>query len=325
MFQKWWVYRTVLKYSSFIISVPEQIKIRAYGGKPASQPCVFIIGAPRTGSTILYQLITNLLDVLYINNLTNLSRYNPYFGFWLSRLFFKDKPHYSYTSRFGNTSHEGLNAPSEALFFYKWFPNDRHYTEISDLSIRQIDEFKQTLNSIINKYDRPLIIKNMSFGLRLKVLKHIMPAAKYIVIRRDPYYTAQSLLRARRDAKVPDGKVWMSLPKEYKKLEGLDPYELVVKQIYLIEQQIHLDLKSVSSDHVLNLDYERLASDFDAVLNEITGFLGSGNIRRPEMEIPEIHIQNKISIPEHEREELNKYILQLDWENYNTNIYDGKP
>ena len=32
-------------------------------------PPVFIIGAPRTGSTILYEYITNYLDIAYINSI----------------------------------------------------------------------------------------------------------------------------------------------------------------------------------------------------------------------------------------------------------------
>jgi hypothetical protein len=40
-----------------------------YGNQPLKHQPVFIIGAPRTGSTILYQTLTNLYDVLYIDNL----------------------------------------------------------------------------------------------------------------------------------------------------------------------------------------------------------------------------------------------------------------
>ena len=82
VFYKWSTLRRVLKYSRPIISIFESLKIKKYATKEPEYQPVFIIGSPRSGSTILYQLITNYLDVLYVDNLINLSRGNLFFGFW---------------------------------------------------------------------------------------------------------------------------------------------------------------------------------------------------------------------------------------------------
>ena len=100
VFQKWWIIRSILKYGSPVISIPEKAGIKKYGVETPAHSLVFIIGAPRTGSTILYQVITSLIDVSYIDNLANLARYNPYFGLRLSHLFFRNHSHQSFTSKF---------------------------------------------------------------------------------------------------------------------------------------------------------------------------------------------------------------------------------
>ncbi len=76
----------------------EKNKIEKYGNQPLKHPPIFIIGAPRTGSTILYQTLTNKLDILYIDNLVDKFHRNLFFGFWLSSKLYKHKPHNCFTS-----------------------------------------------------------------------------------------------------------------------------------------------------------------------------------------------------------------------------------
>ena len=112
LFKKHWYLRSILKYSCPVLSLMERSVIRKHGSYEPEYPCVFIIGPPRTGSTIIYQLITRMLDVAYVDNLANYARYNPYSGMWLSRRIFGDTPHNSFSSAFCQTGHEGLHAPA---------------------------------------------------------------------------------------------------------------------------------------------------------------------------------------------------------------------
>lgn len=272
VFQKWWFIRSLLKYGSPLISAFEKKGIVRYGTQRPEHPCVFIIGPPRSGSTIVYQVLTSLLDVSYVDNLANLARYNPYFGLWLSHRISAGKPHKSYTSQYGQTSRDGLHAPAEALFFYQWFPRDRHYTELSDLTPEQISQFRQTIHAMINRHQRALFIKNLSFSLRLQVLREVLPGARYIVVRRNPLYTAQSLLLAMRNNKANEGRVWGILPKDFEQLEGLSIHEMVVKQVYLIEKQIHDDLNRVPKENILYIDYEKLATGLESTIGQVLSF-----------------------------------------------------
>lgn len=314
LFQKWWPLRTILKYGSPLISLPERREIRKQGNREPDHPCLFIIGPPRSGSTILYQLITSLLDVCYFDNLANLARNNPYFGMWLSKRVFGGNKHQSYTSNYGGTARDGLHAPSEALFFYKWFPRDRHFTVPSDLSPAQLKAFQSTINSILNLYDKPLVIKNLTFSLRLQALKEFLPDARYVIIRREPLYTAQSVLLGMRKNSPGENKVWGIRPKDFQKLDGLAPHELVVKQVNEIERQIYNDLKAIPDENILFVDYDQLGEDLDQILHKVNLLCKLDLSEKVHMDLPDIHLQNRINLPEEEIELLKGHIKNLKWE-----------
>ena len=317
LFQKWWFIRSVLKYGSPCIAPLERRSIHKLGKQLPQHPILFIIGPPRSGSTIFYQLLSSLLDISYVDNLANLARENPYMGFRLSHRIFGSRSHSSFTSEYGQTTAGGLHAPAEALFFYKWFP-DHHFTRASDLSSKQASEFRQTLFAMIKKANKAMVIKNLSFSLRIQALKEILPDAKYIVVLRDPLYTAQSLLQGMRKNKHPENKVWSIHPRNYKELEKLDPHEMVVKQVNQIERQIAEDLRSVPKENILYVEYEKMGGQLKSIIEDVNKLAGPSVKRRSDIPLPEIQVNNRITLPDEEIALLNKHIKALEWELHNT-------
>ncbi len=327
LFQKWWYIRSILKYSSPLFSPLEKHYINKYGHQVPDQPCLFIIGPPRSGSTILYQLVTSMLDVEYVDNLANLARNNPYLGSRLSKLFYAGVSHRNYTSEHGSTTGGGLHAPAEPLLFYKWFPKDRHFTTVSDLDPHQIGEFRKTIYAMINRAGKPLVIKNLSFSLRLQALREILPEAKYVVIRRDPLYTSQSILMAMRKVQHPEHQVWGILPRDFRRLEKLEQHEMVVRQVHEIERQISQDLKGIPEQNILYTDYELLEHRYQDILKEISALIRSGSATGADPvsdpSHPHIKVKNRILLPEKEIGILKKHIASLDWELHDTS-HHGK-
>jgi hypothetical protein len=240
-------------------------------------PPIFIIGAPRTGSTFLYQLITNYFDVNYISNLTALFYKALYFGFIFNNKIYKNKTHNSYESEFGRT--EKLNSPSESgKFWYRWFPKDKHYVDEFDVNIENLSYLKKTFNAITNVNKKPLIIKNLNCGQRLKVLHKIFPEALIIYITRDHLETSLSLLKSREKIRKDKNK-WVSVrPKNYKDLIELNYIEQVVNQIYYIENQIDEDLNLFSEKQVMKICYNALINDIEKILSVIKFFFKNNNI-----------------------------------------------
>jgi hypothetical protein len=312
---RWPVLRRIFKYSSPFIFLFEKKFIKKYGSSAPGYNPVFIIGAPRTGSTILYQMITNYLDVLYIDNLISLARDNLYFGFWLSNKIFKDKPHNSYKSEYGSTSSEGLHAPSEAgQFWYRWIPPGKIYLESDDIPDKKINEIRNNIYSIIKRYNKILIIKNNYTSQRLKLIKKVAPEAKFIFIKRNPLFAAQSIILTRQSI-YGDKSIWWSIkPKNYEEIKDLAYLEQVVKQIYYIEKQIITDVKLFRQNNLLIVNYKEILTQ-DILLEKIQNFIGEAPIRKSFVKT-KIYFSEKQKVENTIFENLKNEVSKYDWENY---------
>jgi len=312
---RWSILRRIFKYSSPFISCFEKKFINKYGSITPKNNPVFIIGAPRTGSTILYQMITNYFDVLYIDNLISLARDNLYFGFWLSNKIFRDKPHNSYKSEYGNTSSEGLHAPSEAgQFWYRWIPPGKIYLESNDISDKKINKVRNNIYSIINRYNKIFIIKNNFTSQRLKLIKEVAPEAKFIFIKRNPLFAAQSIILTRQSIYGEKNKWWSIKPRNYEEIKDLTYVEQVVKQIYYIEKQIVTDIKLFKQHNLLIVNYDEILTQ-DILLEKIQNFIGEAPIRKSFVKT-KIYFSEKQKVENDLFENLKKEVSKYDWENY---------
>ncbi|MGM0503188.1 MAG: sulfotransferase [Bacteroidota bacterium] len=307
------ILRRSFKYLSPIIHLFEKKPIKKYSSKQPEFPIVFIIGAPRSGSTILYQLITNFFDVSYINNLIYLSRENLFFGFWLNRLVFKNKKHDNFQSNYGNTKKFGLNAPSEGgQIWYKWFSKDQIYFEKGSLSDKKIIQIRKLFYAIINKQQKPIIIKNLMTSQRLLPFSEIFPSAKFIFIKRLPEYNAQSIYKARK--KLSPHEWWSVKPKNYQDLLNLSLAEQSVKQVYYIEKQIMEDINLFPKKNIKIVNYEDLISDYKNIFSDLKSFIGCEF--KEETHATNLDSGNNLKIDKEEFEQIKNTCNRFDWKNY---------
>jgi len=299
-----------------IIRLWEEKHIEYYSNMPLKHQPIFIIGAPRTGSTILYQVITNQLDVLYIDNLTCKFFRNLFFGFWLSNKIFKQKAHNCFKSKFGDTSECGLHAPSECgEFWYRWLPKDRHFIDYSDITDKMVEDIRSEITAIINYFDKPLVFKNLNAGQRMRLIKKCFPEAKFIFVKRDIIYTAQSIINGRRKLKIRDNEWWGIMPNNVKELNKLNIYEKVIKQIIYLENQILIDKDLFDEKNFSTINYKEIGKNINKVHAEIKDFIGAKE--KNNYISPKIELSNKIKLSEEEISILKKEISKLDWETYN--------
>jgi hypothetical protein len=314
--QNYWGYirNKIITFSSPFIKKWEKRYYKKYGKQPLKHQPVFIIGAPRTGSTILYQTITNQLDVLYIDNLTCAFNKNLFFGFWLSDKIFKQKAHNCFKSNHGNTRECGLHAPSECgSFWYRWLPKDKHFIDYDDINEKMVKEIREEITTTINYFDKPIVFKNLNAGQRMRLLKKCFPNAKFIFVKRDVIYTAQSILKAKRKLILKDNEFWSIMPKNVDELKQLNAYEQIVKQIYFLEKQIFEDKELFNSGNFLIVDYYEL-NDYKKLIQKLQKFIGIG--MRDEFNNPEINLTEKFTLSTFEIDELKKEIEKLDWSFY---------
>jgi len=269
---------------------------------------IFIVGAPRTGSTILFEKLTNELDLLYPNNLSWRFYNNFLFSFLLSKRFYNNKAHNCFDSDHGGTLGCGWNAPSECgTFWRKWIDIDnKNFYDKDDLTKQEKDEIKQDVLSVINKFDKPILFKNLINGQMIRLLLDIFPNAKFIFVKRDMLLTAQSILKAKRKNGMGDSEYWSIKPKNYQKLKQIkNPYEQIIKQIHYIEKQIIDDSKLIAKENFLKVNYENLEED----LVKAKQFIGVE--KRENYKNHEIYISNKISLKDEEIKSFKSEIAKL--------------
>ena len=263
---------------------------------------VFIVGAPRTGSTVLYQALTNAYNLAYIDNTTCRWHRNLRFGMWLSNRKYGDSPHNNFKADHGNTQRFGGHAPSECGgFWYRWLPRDRHFIDYQDITLRMIEELRAEVFGVINYLEKPLLFKNLNAGQRLRLIHRAFPSAKIIFIRRDPRFVIRSLLDARRKVGVKPGNWWSIMPPNVLELLSLPEPEMCAAQVYFVEKQIEEDLALFPAENIREIHYRDLQA---SVIQDLARWIGVHV--RPGGALPKFFEDDTWLIDNHHLDELDR-------------------
>lgn len=288
-----------------------------YAYFPPEHSPIFIIGAPRTGSTILNQLITNYFEVTYISNLADVFYKNLPFGIYLSNKLYHNQPHKTTTSRYGNTRYLGMNAPSEGGdFWYRWLPKEKHFIDFDEVDKTDIEEIRATIFSIINYWHRPLLFKNLNMGQRMRLIHEITPHAKFVWIKRNPLYTAQSILLARRALGILPGQLWSVRPINAAHLTTLDEIPQAVQQIYSLERQIFQDKSLFPAANFIEISYETLCSQTKDKMDKLSEFFGKNVLWQDFDNQSSPTYQDYRKVNQDEFDHLTRVVQQYNWRTY---------
>ena len=311
--------RQLVQVCAPILSLWERRYLKKYGAQPLKHQPIFIIGAPRTGSTILYQTLTNRFDVLYIDNLVATFFRNIFFGFWLSNKLFKQRAHNCFKSQHGNTSKYGFRAPSECgAFWYRWLPRDRHFIDHDDVTEQMVQEIRKELTAVTNFFDKPVVINNNNIALRIRLIKKAFPEARYIIADRAPFLVAKSLLAGRQKVFGSYKAWWSIMPPNYSELLTKPYLEQVVLQHYYINKQMFADLsKLVSPSHWMVVNYSNFCTDQEVILKQLHALCHKVSLRVS-------YHQNKLTrssgsqLERNVEIKLHEIINNLDWHDYSS-------
>lgn len=251
-----------------------------YRDLPEQYPTLHVIGAPRSGTTLLYQLVAGELRLGYVNNLIAAFWLAPCDGIRLARaLGLHELSGSSFDSSFGRTS--GVLEPHE--FGYFW----NHHLRYPDLAEQPpgheqtIDwaQLRRVLINMADAYERPMAFKPMLLTWHLPAIARQMPASRFVWIRRRPRDTALSLLKMRHSLRG-SYDAWASLrPREAPADEP--PWRQVAAQVVLIEREIERAAAAIGADRVLQVSYEQLCADPGAAIADVADLLAAAG-HRPE-------------------------------------------
>lgn len=250
------------------------------------KPVIFIIGAQRSGTTLLMQLITQLFNVSYPNNF--IARYwdVPYIGSILYKSITKslNKSNLNLSSDLGYTS--GLDGPHEFGYFWKkWFPweswEKKEYDNI-DYSILQ----KQLAawESVNNTY---LVFKNLIQVSRVvKKIYSLFPNSYFIYLKRDLKFNVQSTYQSRIRMYGNENQWFGVKPSNFNELLNLPVIEQITKQILTINEDIEKQLLNIPKNNVIRINYEDLVVNYRKEVKKITDKINlSEKILKPEIKL----------------------------------------
>ena len=262
-------------------------------------PTLFIIGPPRSGSTLLSQLlVSHFTNVAYISNIVSLFFGSPV---WVTRRLRRFIPRYEgdhHSSSFGYVS--GLWAPSEAgPLFTNWFG---HSISSVDIPPEQREQVRRSVKLIGEAMGGPLLIKSMKLSLKITDIAEMIPDSIFIYIKRDAAYSVQSILQTRQkiNGNYDD---WWSYPVEgVEELVKMDPFDQVANQLRIINDCIESAATKIADERFLRIEYEALCENPHQVLDEVAARLKARGVelKQRDQALPELKRQSKITLSDDE-------------------------
>ena len=227
---------------------------------------VFIIGAPRSGSTLLYQSMASYFDFGYFNNFHHKKYFSPSLS-EMNKRTLKHNYNSNFKSSYGNV--DGEYSPSENWdFWYRFFRKNPQYVQINEINKWDLRRFKSAINSFLYVTKKHLLIKNLPCVTRIQPIINAFPRAYWIVIHRNILDNALSIAKMRIELNK-DINEWYSVqPKGYEEFCESNYQEQIFKQIELINKTIISDL-SLNKNHVSLIKYEEFCNTPKIILDKL--------------------------------------------------------
>ena len=243
-------------------------KVVGFFFKKKISPIIFILGPPRSGTTLLYQFCVNNFNFSYFNNINHYIFGFPVIGSFITSFLRKKNNKIKYISKYGHS--EGLTSPSENGNWWRRFFYSRDKLSLNyEIKKNQVGNFKNSLNLFISYEKKPLIIKNLYNYLRLNSLLKYIDEPRFIVIKRDVIDNCMSILEARKTHSSLNQ--WWSVPIN-KNLKGADVYDQIISQVIEVNNHIIFTLKKNNANYLI-VNFDDLIRKPKLILKKINLFL----------------------------------------------------
>ncbi|MFO0429155.1 MAG: sulfotransferase family protein [Planctomyces sp.] len=241
--------------------------IEAAGKTPSGEPVLLVVGAPRSGTTLVYQTLAQFLDVSYFSNLTSFFPKSAIAG---SKMFswLTGKGSVDFHNFYGQTA--GLSGPNHGFSIWnQWLGEDR-YVPRSNLSESEMAEMRSFFDSWTRTFGKPFLNKNNRNTACLDQLSRAIPSATFIVVRRNPLRVAQSLINARAQVQGDKTVGWGLHATDLS--DASDPLSYVddvCDQILQIEEELDQQLQEIPENRRIEITYEGFCEDPASALTKI--------------------------------------------------------
>lgn len=236
------------------------------------KPPLFLVGNPRSGTSLFMQFLSLLGCFSVPTNLLSRFYYSPFLGAKIQELL--TNPKYDYKHELSNNHNtlklesdigkaKGMLAPSEYFHFWRRFlPRyDPQYLNDEDQREVNVIGLRKGVAALELVFGRPFAAKAIIMQYNLDLLCSAFPNSLIVYIRRNPKFVMQSIYEARKRF-YGDANIWWSVkPKEYKKLKDMDIYHQIAGQVYYTEKAIECQMHLIEGDRKLVVNYEKFCSE----------------------------------------------------------------
>ena len=273
-------------------------------------PHIFILGAPRSGTSLFYELMVAGFHFAYFSNLAHRFYKTPLAVSWLGRRMIATHDA-TYESDYGHI--KGWSAPNEGGWIWQRWLEDGPWTDERMLTSLPADEIRATLAGISAISAAPFINKNVMHSNRVRLLDALFPDCLFVEVRRDAKDTARSIIRAQQRDKGPKrnhDEWWSVRPSN---AGGKTLIERTCRQVIGVSQDIARDCSHVGPTRLFSVDYEKLCANPRGTLADVARFLESHGVpSAPRNPVPEHVASQSSTLLEPEDEARLDTLLQSD-------------
>jgi LPS sulfotransferase NodH len=264
----------------------EPRELELYGDYDVAHPFLFVVGLPRSGTTLLSQLLAYCLDVGYITNVAARFWRAPLHGIRLSQLIMGESSVPSFESQYART--QGPLDIHEFGYFWRYWLKKHTFEDVVEARERESEMdwvgLRRTLANIQHVFGKPFVGKNMLGAYHMPRLRDTLRMVVYVYIERDPLDVALSILDARRKYYSDPDSWWSYVPLEYPLLKDRDHWGQIAGQVHYLTRFYERAFREVGLGNVVRVSYEQLCADPESVLEAVarvaSGLYGCGFGRR---------------------------------------------
>ena len=277
----------------------------------SSLPIILIVGPPRGGTTLLYQVLASSLPVSYFNNFSALFPRSPISA---SRLFQKilTNTHHSsnFNNYYGNT--QRLSEPNDGFHIWNRWLGTNRYESKRDLSSVAKGEMHHFFNTWLTIFNQPFLNKNNRNLYCMNILSKCLDNVYFIVVHRDPVFIAQSLFFARQKIQGDQEVGWGLGSNQLSDYQGSDSaLKSVAEQVAFIYSGLSEQRKAIESARIIDVQYEEFCQNPNQIIHHIYEKIWNISNNNPSTSLPVIQsfdVSNRVRLSAQSFEKLQTFV-----------------
>jgi len=251
----------------------------------ASRPILYTVGVPRSGTTVLAQLVARHLPIGYIDGIAARFWRRPSVGVALSLAVLGPigARQVALASRHGVSA--GATGPHEFGYFWRhWLRLDEsstHHLSPEHQARIDVPGLRRALeDELLASFRAPVAFRNSICGFHAGVLSRLHPATLFVHIRRDPLECARSILRCRKERYGSYDAWWSLKPSTWPFGGESDPAAQVAHQVIDCRRELELEL-ATPKVHAIAIEYSELCQTPRESLERIRSALAALGAKLP--------------------------------------------